>query len=80
MCLAVPMKVVDRRGELGRVEQGGVTREASFTLLPQARPGDYVLVHAGFAIERLDQQEAEKTLQLLQEMLAADGERPEEEP
>jgi hydrogenase expression/formation protein HypC len=65
------MKVIERQGDLGKVEHGGVIREASFAMLPEVQLGDYVLIHAGFAIERLDEQEAQKTLELLREVAAA---------
>jgi len=68
MCLAVPMKIIIRDGDSGTVEAGGVRYPASFRLLPQAAEGDYVLVHAGFAIQKLDVDDAEETLRLLREM------------
>jgi hydrogenase expression/formation protein HypC len=71
MCLAIPMKVIEREDERGKVEQGGVIREVSFAMLPEVVLGDYVLVHAGFAIERLDEQEAQSTLALLHEVIDA---------
>ena len=51
---------------------GGVSRETSLLLVPDAQMGDYVLIHAGFAIQTLDEAEAQETLRLLAEMLAAD--------
>ncbi|MFB0546796.1 MAG: HypC/HybG/HupF family hydrogenase formation chaperone [Anaerolineae bacterium] len=68
MCVAVPARVVEIGGQIARLELGGVTREASLMLLPEVKVGDYVIVHAGFAIERLDEKEAEKTLELLAEL------------
>jgi hydrogenase expression/formation protein HypC len=65
------MKVVSLEGELGLVEQGGVTRQVSFALLSEIKPGDFVLIHAGFAIERLDEEEARQTMELLREVAAA---------
>ena len=79
MCLAVPMKVISLEGELGQVEQSGVTRQVSFALLPEVALGDFVLIHAGFAIERLDEQEARETLDLLREVAAAGLRGPGEE-
>jgi hydrogenase expression/formation protein HypC len=52
----------------GRVEFGGIVREARLDFVPEAQVGDYVLVHVGFAISRVDREEAERTLQLLREM------------
>lgn len=65
MCLAVPMRVLEISGEMGRVEAGGISREICLVLLQEVEIGDFVLVHAGFAIERLDQSEARATLKLL---------------
>ena len=69
MCLAVPMRVIEISGGMGKLEAGGVTRQVSLALLEHVEPGDYVLVHAGFAIERLDQDQARATLDLLNDML-----------
>jgi len=68
MCLAIPMKVVELRGTMGVAEVGGVRREVSFVLLEDVRVGDYAIVHSGFAIQKLDEAEAEETLRLLREM------------
>ena len=54
------------------VELGGVTRRASLMLVPETRVGDYVLLHAGFAIQRLDEEEAQETLRLFAEIAAAE--------
>jgi hydrogenase expression/formation protein HypC len=72
MCLAIPARVI-QIGEqnLGLVELGGVVREASFMLLPDVRLGDYVLLHAGYALQKVDEAEAEETLRLLAEMAEA---------
>jgi hydrogenase expression/formation protein HypC len=72
MCLAIPARVI-QIGEqnLGLVELGGVVREASFMLLPDVRLGDYVLLHAGYALQTVDEAEAEETLRLLAEMAEA---------
>lgn len=68
MCLGVPMKVVKLDGADGVVEAGGLTRKANFSLLAGARVGDYVLLHAGFAIEKVKPGEAKKTLKALREL------------
>lgn len=68
MCLAVPAKVVRIDGQRATVELGGLTREANTTLVPSLQVGDYVLLHAGFAIQVLDQAEAQETLELLAKM------------
>ena len=69
MCLAIPGKVIelDENSRLGTVSIMGITREASFDLTPQVKLGDYVLLHAGFAIEIVDEQQAQETLDLLRE-------------
>lgn len=69
MCVAVPMKIVSAEGTLGVAELGGVKREVSLVLVPEAQEGDYVLVHAGFAISVIDQKEAQETLRILKEEL-----------
>lgn len=78
MCLAVPGKILDTEEHEGRriarVEFGGITREAYLDFVPEAGPGDYVIVHVGFAISRLDQHEAERTYRLLEEMGLLEGE------
>lgn len=70
MCLAVPAKIVDRVDMMATVEVSGVTRQVSLMLLPDAKVGDYVLVHAGFAIQTVDEEEAKRTLELFEEMAA----------
>ncbi len=73
MCLAVPMQVLERRDDLATVELDGVRREVSLMLQPEARVGDFVLVHAGYAIGILDEPEARETLALLAEMARLEG-------
>jgi len=68
MCLAVPARVVEVQEGLATVEVEGVRRQASLLMLEDAGVGDYVIVHAGFAIQKLDEGEALKTLELLREM------------
>ncbi|MDD4601302.1 Hydrogenase maturation factor HybG [bioreactor metagenome] len=68
MCLAVPGKVITKIDMLGTVDISGVTRQVSLILLPEAEIGDYVLVHAGFAIQKIDEEEAQKTLELFKEL------------
>jgi len=72
MCLAVPARITEiRDGLLGLVELGGVVREVSFALLPDVAVGDYVLLHAGYALQKVDTVDAEETLRLLAEMVEA---------
>ena len=69
MCLAVPMKITELKdGRMAAVTVMGTIRDVALDLTPQAQVGDYVLVHAGFAIEIVDQQYAEETLELIQDM------------
>lgn len=68
MCLGIPMKVFEVHGDRGIVEIGGVKREASFQLLENVKVGEYVLVHAGYAINKIDEEEAQETLDLLREI------------
>jgi len=67
MCLAVPMKLVERRDALGVAEIDGVRREVSLMLQPEAKVGEYLLVHAGYAIGVIDEAEASETLALLRQ-------------
>ena len=68
MCLAVPMKLIEIRGDRGVADVGGMRREVGLQLLDSPAPGDYVLVHAGFAIQKVDEAEAQKTLALFREL------------
>lgn len=68
MCLAVPMKILRRAEDRGEVEFGGARREVMLNLVPDAQAGDYVIVHAGYALEVLDEAEAQRTLDLLREL------------
>lgn len=71
MCLAHPMRVIETDGRSGRVERDGFELTVRFDLVPDASVGDFVLVHAGFAIERLDAEQAAETLDLLARVAAA---------
>ena len=68
MCLAVPMQIEKIEGDRGIVKVGGVEREVGLQLLKDVKVGDYVIVHAGFAIQHLDEEEAAETLALFAEM------------
>lgn len=73
MCLAVPAKIVELENQKAVVEIGGTRREASLILLPDAGLGDYVLLHAGFAISMIDEAEALETLKLFDAMMGDEG-------
>jgi hydrogenase expression/formation protein HypC len=72
MCLAIPGKVIDTYDQNGlrmaRVQFGGITREACLEYVPETQTGEYVLVHVGFAISKVDEAEAERTYQALKEL------------
>ena len=70
MCLAVPMRLSQRDELTGIAELDGVRREVSVMLVPEARVGDWVLIHAGYAIGAVDEEEAQATLALLREVAA----------
>ncbi len=69
MCLAVPSRIVEIKDQVATVDVDGVTREASLMLLDDISVGDYVIVHAGFAIERIDEEVAQQTLQDMRDMV-----------
>jgi len=68
MCLAIPVLVKSIEDKEADVEIGGITRRISLWLTPEAKVGDYVLVHTGYAINVLDEAEAEETLNMLREI------------
>jgi hydrogenase expression/formation protein HypC len=68
MCLAVPVKIVSIDGDEAETEIAGVRRRVSIALTPEAKMGDYVLLHTGYAIGVIDEAEAEETLKLLEEI------------
>jgi hydrogenase expression/formation protein HypC len=69
MCLAVPAKIVSISGTLATVDMLGNTTKADISLLEKAAVGDYVMVHAGLAIQKYDEKEATITLELLKELV-----------
>ena len=73
MCLAIPGKITSISGDdpltrMGKIDFGGILKEASLAYVPEAQIGDYVIVHVGFAISRLDEAEANKVFEYLREM------------
>ncbi len=85
MCLAVPGRVAELYEadgvSMARVDFGGIVREACLAYLPEARPGDYVLGHAGFAISQMDEEEAQRTLADLNALVElSSGDAPADNP
>ena len=68
MCLAVPAKILEISGKIARVDFGGLTKEVDVSLV-DARVGQYVIIHAGFAIQVLDEKDARETLEMFNEIL-----------
>lgn len=83
MCLAIPGKILDiseKNGvSAGRVEFGGIIQAVCLDYVPEARPGDYVVVHVGFAISLVNREEAERTYEALEQMGLLEGDLPPEE-
>ncbi len=74
MCLAIPVQIKSMNGQKAVVELSGVEREISLALTPEAKTGDYVIVHTGFSLSVLDEQEALETLALFDELEQAANE------
>ncbi|HEY49160.1 MAG TPA: HypC/HybG/HupF family hydrogenase formation chaperone [Dehalococcoidia bacterium] len=74
MCLAIPALIKSIEDKEAEAEVGGISRRISLWLTPEAKAGDYVLVHTGYAINIIDQEEAEETLKLLEEIAELSGE------
>lgn len=68
MCLGIPMEIASIQGSKAVVQTGGLKRTINIEMVPEARVGDYVIVHTGFAIERLDEAKAKETLRLINEI------------
>ncbi|HAF48309.1 MAG TPA: hydrogenase assembly protein HypC [Anaerolineaceae bacterium] len=72
MCLGIPGKIItiyENHGtKMAKIDFGGVSREACIEVIPEAKPGDWTIVHAGFALNLLSEDEAQETLDILQEM------------
>ena len=82
MCLAIPGKIVSIEQSnglrVGKIDFGGIIRQASLDFVPEAQVDDYVMVHVGFAISRIDAEQAERTYQLLEETGVLKDELPPE--
>lgn len=68
MCLAMPMKINKIDGSLAQCESGGLTQDIRIDFIADPQPGDYVMVHAGFAIEKMSEKEALENMELLEEL------------
>ena len=81
MCLGVPGKIVEiyKNGELlmGKIDFGGVFREACLSYTPEAKVGDYVLIHVGFALNIISEEEAKETISLLEQISNLDEASPQ---
>ena len=69
MCLAIPAKITKIESSMATIDMEGMEREVSLLLLEDAQVGDYVIVHAGFAIHRIDEAEARESLKVLRELV-----------
>jgi hydrogenase expression/formation protein HypC len=68
MCLSIPVKIISIEGEMAEVSAGGTIFRAGLQMIEDASPGDYVLLHAGFAIQKISEAEALETLSIIREM------------
>ena len=68
MCLSVPAKILSINGSMAEVSAGGSVFKAGLQMIEDAKPGDYILLHAGFAIQKLSEEEAAETLRIIEEM------------
>ena len=75
MCLAVPSKIIEINDKIAKVDVDGVIRETSIMLMDDVKIGDYVIVHAGFAINKIDEEAALQTLEDMRNILAADAQQ-----
>ncbi|MBT6338070.1 MAG: HypC/HybG/HupF family hydrogenase formation chaperone [Desulfobacula sp.] len=73
MCLAVPSKIIEINDQVAKVDVDGVIRETSIMLMDDVKIGDYVIVHAGFAINRIDEEAALQTLEDMRSILAEEA-------
>jgi hydrogenase expression/formation protein HypC len=84
MCLAVPGRILTKENiggvDVGQVEFGGVTRQVALGFVPEAEVGDYVMVHVGFAISKVDEAEAKRTYELLEQLGALEEELGDAKP
>ena len=74
MCLALPTRILEKNGDDGWVDLGGTRMAVNLVMTPEAESGDWVLVHAGFAIQQVTEEDAKETWRLFAEMSAAEEE------
>lgn len=78
MCLAIPGKILSKENiagvDVGQVQFGAITRQVALGFVPEAEVGDYVMVHVGFAISRIDSEEAQRTYEILEQLGAVEEE------
>lgn len=75
MCLSIPARIVSINGDMAEVSAGGAIFNAGLHLIENPLPGDYILLHAGFAIQKISEKEAKETLELLDEISRASNEK-----
>ena len=68
MCLSIPVRIVSIEGSMAEVSAGGTIFKAGLQMIEDVKPGDYILLHAGFAIQKISEKDAAETLQILKEM------------
>ena len=68
MCLAIPGKLIKKEKEKGIVDLGGVNKEISLTFIPEVKEGDWVIIHTGFGLNIISEEEANETLEILREL------------
>ena len=69
MCLSIPARIIEVENRTAKAEVGGMVRDISIDLCPDVTVGEYVLIHAGFAIQKMDEKEARETLELLRQLV-----------
>lgn len=69
MCLGIPGRIIEIKGHTAKVDVAGTKKEASLKLMEGIKVGDYVIIHAGFAIEKVDEEKAKETLSLIDEII-----------
>lgn len=73
MCLGIPTKILEiDKNQIAKAEISGLIKEVNLAMVPEAKVGDYVIIHAGFAIQIIDEAEAQETLKLLEELASSD--------